>query len=123
MAFLAERSHPLITRSPGDYVDGRWQEGIETETAFRASIQPAKKDDYDQLQALAEGRRVESAVRIYTRTQLNVAGEDERNGDLVVYRGDRYLVTAGSDWNMRMRGVNHYRYLAVRQKPPEVEGS
>jgi len=116
MAMLGERSHPRITRSAGAYNHGRWVDGEETETTFRASIQPAKKDDYDQLQALAEGRRVESAIRIYTRTELAVAGDTEKNGDFVVYRGDRYLVTAGSDWNVGMRGVDHYRFLAVRQK-------
>ncbi|MDT3454630.1 hypothetical protein ROV80_05145 [Stenotrophomonas pavanii] len=120
---LGERTHPRITRSEGAYIDGRWQDGQETQTEFRASIQPAKKEDYDQLQALAEGRRVESAVRIYTRAQLAVAGDTDSNGDIVIYRGDRYLVTAGSDWNMGMRGVNHYRYLAVRQKLWSEEGA
>lgn len=123
MRMLGERTHLRLTRTPGAYVDGRWVEGAEVETTFRASIQPAKKDDYDQLQALAEGRRVESAVRVYTRTALAVAGEAPGNGDLVVHRGDRYLVTAGSDWNVGMRGVNHYRYLAVRQKSPTEEGA
>lgn len=123
MGMLGERTHPRITRSEGAYIDGRWQDGQETQTEFRASIQPAKKEDYDQLQALAEGRRVESAVRIYTRAQLAVAGDTDSNGDIVIYRGDRYLVTAGSDWNMGMRGVNHYRYLAVRQKLWSEEGA
>lgn len=123
MGMLGERTHPRITRAPGGYVNGRWVEGAESQSAFRASIQPAKKEDYDQLQALAEGRRVESAVRIYTRTQLAVAGDTGSNGDIVIYRGDRYLVTAGSDWNMGMRGVNHYRYLAVRQKLSSEEGA
>ncbi len=123
MGMLGERTHPRITRGEGAYVDGRWQDGQETQIDLRASIQPAKKEDYDQLQALAEGRRVESAVRIYTRTQLAVAGDTGSNGDIVIYRGDRYLVTAGSDWNMGMRGVNHYRYLAVRQKLPSEEGA
>lgn len=123
MGMLGERTYLRITRAPGQYVDGDWQDGEETEDTIRASIQPAKKEDYDQLQALAEGRRVESAVRIYTRIQLAVAGESYSNGDLVIYRGNRYLVTAGSDWNMGMRGVNHYRYLAVRQKPADEEGA
>jgi len=123
MGMLGERTHPLITRAEGEWVGGRWKDGEESETTIRASIQPAKKDDYDQLQALAEGRRVEAAVRVYTRTALIVAGEDSRNGDTVIYRGEPYLVTAGSDWNMGMRGVNHYRYLAVRQKPSAREGT
>lgn len=123
MVMLGERTLPRITRTAGGYVNGRWVDGEESETTFRASIQPAKKDDYDQLQALAEGRRVESAIRIYTKTELVVAGDSAQNGDFVVHRGDRYLVTAGSDWNVGMRGVDHYRYLAVRQKPTAEEGS
>lgn len=123
MPMLGERTWPLITRAAGEWVDGRWVEGQETESTVQASIQPAKKEDYDQLQAMAEGRRVESAVRVYARSRLKVAGDSASNGDLVVYNGARYLVTAGSDWNMGMRGVNHYRYLAVRQKPPDEEGS
>jgi len=116
MAMLGERNHPRITRAAGEFVKGRWVEGGETETTFRASIQPASKADYDKLQALAEGRRVEAAIRVYTRARLAVAGGDTRNGDVIIYRGDRYLVTAESDWNVGMRGLDHYRYLAVRQQ-------
>lgn len=123
MGMLGEREHPLTRRAPGEYVNGRWREGAETISTFRASIQPAKKDDYDQLQSLSEGRRVESAVRIYTRTELNVAGADTHNGDQVEYQGDQYLVTFRSNWNMGMRGVNHFRFLAVRQKAASEEGS
>lgn len=123
MGMLGERTYPRITRTEGRYVNGRWLEGAEVETTFRASIQPAKKDDYDRLEAMAEGRRVESAVRVYTRTELNVAGADAKNGDLIEYQGDSYLVTAASNWNMDMRGVNHFRYLAVREKPASEAGS
>jgi hypothetical protein len=118
MAMLGERNHPLTTRAPGQWVEGRWVDGEESESSFRASIQPATKGDYEKLEALAEGRRVAAAIRIYTRTQLAAAGGDTHNGDIITYRGDRYLVTAASDWNVGMRGLDHYRYLAVRQPLP-----
>lgn len=116
MGMLGERTYQLITRSEGAWVDGRWVDGAEVVTTVRASIQPAKKVDYDQLQALLEGRRVEAAVRIYTRIELKVAGADATNGDVVVYQGRRYLLTAASNWQMGMGGgVDHYRYLAVAE--------
>ncbi len=121
---LGERTHPRITRTPGSWVNGRWVEGQEVGSTVRASIQPATKGDYDQLQAQDSGRRVESAIRLYTRVQLNVAGDDDTNGDIVIYSGDRYLITAESNWQMGMGGgVDHYRYLAVRQKPATEPGS
>jgi hypothetical protein len=116
MGMLGERTYPLITRGDGAWVDGRWVDGTEVESTVRASIQPAKKVDYDQLQALLEGRRVEAAVRIYTRVELKVAGTDATNGDVVIYQGRRYLLTAASNWQMGMGGgVDHYRYLAVAE--------
>lgn len=100
-------------KSAGLYVDGAWQEGTEYDLPdITASVQPAKKEDYDQMEALPEGRRVEAMVRIYTNVELNVAGVDNSNGDILIWRGSRYLVRDVSAWQSDV--INHYRYLAVR---------
>jgi hypothetical protein len=101
----------MLRRTPGARDEnGRWVEGGEVPGTFIATVQPAQKNDYDQLQTLPEGRRVERAVRIYTAERLNVAGEDASNGDILLWEGERYLVVAVSAWRTTM--LKHYRYLA-----------
>ncbi len=104
----------IIRKTPGGYDgDGIWHEGTEGPLPdVTASVQPAKKEDYDHMEALPEGRRVEAMVRIYSSTELKVAGSDNSNGDILEWRGGRYLVRAISPWQSDV--INHFRYLAVR---------
>jgi head-tail adaptor len=103
----------IIRKTPGKYVDGVWHEGAEAPLpGVTASVQPAKKEDYDMMEAWPEGRRVEAMVRIYTSTELKVAGADNSNGDILEWRGSRYLIRDISPWQSDV--INHFRYLAVR---------
>lgn len=111
----------VIRRGEGQWVDGRWVAGgDEAPITIMASVQPATLSDYDTLQALPEGRRVEAMVRIYTDAVLNVAGADGTNGDRVVWphgpRPGKYLVRAVSPWQSGV--ISHYRYLAVLEVEP-----
>jgi len=106
----------IITRQPGQRINGRWVEGGENApTTILASVQPATLADYDQMQAEPGGRRIERMVRVYTSARLNVAGEDDRNGALLVWEGERYLFVAVSPW--RSTALKHYRYLAALERP------
>ena len=108
-------------RAAGQWVEGRWvdgaDEGIET---ILASVQPMRLVDFDHLQALMEGRRIEAAVRIYTTEVLNVAGANDRNGDRLIWpfapRPCEYLVVAVSPWQSGV--ISHYRYHAVLETEP-----
>ncbi|MCA7086052.1 hypothetical protein K7G19_20900 [Cupriavidus sp. DB3] len=86
-----------------------------------ASVQPATlSEDYDTLQALPEGRRVEAMIRVYTDAVLAVAGAADTNGDRIVWphgpRPGNYLVRAVSPWQSGV--ISHYRYLAVLEVEP-----
>jgi len=105
-------------RAAGAYVGGRWVDGPAAEpVTILASVQPASAGDYDRMQTMAEGRRIRAMVRIYTAAQLNVAGQDWRNGDRLVWERaphpGEYLVVAVSAWQSGV--IPHYRYLAVLQ--------
>jgi hypothetical protein len=107
----------IIPRLPGQYVNGKWRDGADGDpVTIMASVQPASSGDYDQMKAEQPGRRVERMVRIYTTARLTAAGEDNTNGDSLVWEGNRYLVVAMSPW--RSTALKHYRYLAVRTALP-----
>lgn len=108
-------------RAAGRWVKGRWVDGAdEGIVTIQASVQPLRLVDYDQLQALMEGRRVEAAVRIYTAEALNVAGSNDRNGDRLIWpfapRPGEYLVVSVSPWQAGV--ISHYRYHAVLEIEP-----
>lgn len=106
----------IITRQPGGYVKGRWVEGAENApTTILASVQPATAGDYDQMRPEPGGRRIERMVRVYTSERLDVAGEGERNGAILLWEGERYLFVAVSPW--RSTALKHYRYLAALEAP------
>lgn len=112
----------VIRRGAGQWVAGRWIEGADGPLdTIMASVQPATlSEDYDTLQALPEGRRVEAMVRVYTDAVLAVAGAADTNGDRIVWphgpRPGNYLVRAVSPWQSGV--ISHYRYLAVLEVEP-----
>lgn len=106
----------IITRQPGSFIKGRWVDGAENPpTTILASVQPATSGDYDQMRAEPGGRRIERLVRVYTRARLDVAGESDRNGAILLWEGERYLFVAVSPW--RSTALRHYRYLAALEAP------
>lgn len=107
----------IVPRLPGDYVNGKWQDGDYGEPfTVMASVQPSRSGDYDQMRAEQPGRRISRMVRIYTDVRLTVAGEDDTNGDSLDWFGDRYLIIAVSPHQSGV--IPHYRYLAVRTALP-----
>lgn len=117
--------HPvqIIRPSAGHWEEatGSWVEGSDSEElTIIAGVQPASSADYDQMQSLLEGRRIEAMVRIYTGAVLNVAGKDWNNGDVLVWpqgqQGRNYRVIARSPWQSGL--LNHYRYHAVLELEP-----
>lgn len=111
----------MIRRGAGQWVAGRWIDGADGPPhTIMASVQPAALSDYDTMQALPEGRRVEAMVRVYTDAVLAVAGAADTNGDRIVWphgpRPGNYLVRAVSPWQSGV--ISHYRYLAVLEVEP-----
>lgn len=93
----------------GSIVKGRYTEGGSSTFVASANVQPASASDYDSLLALAEGRRIERAVRLYSAERLQVAGEGS-TGDRFTFEGAVYEVAGVAPW--RSTPLRHFKYLA-----------
>ena len=92
----------------GEYVDGLWQPGTETEFTARYSVQPTGKDD---MEMLPEGRRERQAFTLFGDTPLRRA-DDEGNADRVLIYGEWYEVNAHQPWRNGL--VPHERMVVTR---------
>ncbi len=109
MSFDVFRRPVLVRRvATGQYVDGFWQEGAESEITISASVQPASQND---MKLLPEGRRVTGAYRLYTDDTLFLASDDQ-NADRVMIGADQYEVMAEADWQNGL--IPHKSYLVAR---------
>lgn len=107
------KPYQVRRRAPGQYQGGRWQEGEETSFAILASVQPLKPDE---LEALPEGRRAGSALKVYTSTALNTAREVREDApglspDVLEYNGCWYEIVAVSPYQVGV--LPHYKYYAA----------
>lgn len=108
----------VYRRAPGSYVAGRWHPGVAVQGVILATVQPAQLADYNQMEALLEGRRVEALVRVYTDEKMTVAGAGpETSGDMLQWGDGRpYVFRAVSPWQSGI--IPHYRYLAAQLLEP-----
>ncbi len=101
MGVLFPKSHQVIRRNSGSFVNGEWRLPIEPGAeALAMNIQPANNTDYTRLQAVAPGRRLSSMLTAFADLDagLRVAG-DGHPGDVVIYNGRRWLVVGESRWD------------------------
>ena len=108
----------VYRRAPGSYVAGRWHAGEPIRDTILATVQPAQLADYNRMEALLEGRRVEALVRVYTDAKMQVAGAGpEASGDLLQWGdGQAYVFVAVSPWQSGI--ISHFRYLAAQLPDP-----
>ena len=65
--------------------------------SFAAHVQPTKPSE---IKRIAGGESIESAITIWTETELQTAnGVDGQEADLVDYRGRRYKIISAADWS------------------------
>lgn len=100
-------------RAAGAWTAGRWVPGaLGAPETILASVQPATLSDYDKMEPLLEGRRVESIQRVYTDIEMAQA-------DVVLWRGAEYEVVDVSPWQSGI--ISHFRYLAARIVPERTQ--
>ena len=99
----------------GEFVDGIWVPGAETEFTARYSVQPTSPDD---MAMLPEGRRDRQAFTLFGSTALRKA-TDEGNADRVLIYGEWYEVNAHQPWRNGL--IPHERMVATRleEQPDE----
>lgn len=99
---------------------GRFEQGVWVEGAsgspfeIMASVQPARRIDYDRMELRENGSVINRMVRIYTDSNLKQAGNDGSaisDGDMLLYDGCEFLIRDKSIWQSGV--ISHYRYLAV----------
>lgn len=115
MAVLFRRIHRLIRRLPGSYVNGIWVPSVELPPQDIAlNIQPADDRDYARTQAILSGRRVTAMVTATAdlNANLNVAGDADWPGDIIIYNNRRWLVIGSATFDAIENSItNHMRYL------------
>lgn len=117
MSGTLRRPYWAVPRLPGAYVAGEYVQAPEgAPVGILAGIQPATAMDYQLMEPNAEGRRIKALFRIYTSTKLNVAGDGDSPGDIVLDdEGYRLLIIGKQDRHILMSDVSHYKYYAVRE--------
>ena len=97
----------VYRQSGGEYVNGIWQPGTETEITVRVSVQPSSPDD---MELLPEGRRERRAYTLFGDDALLGVGDD--NPDQVEIDGERYEVSAVQYWRNSI--IPHTRTVVTR---------
>jgi hypothetical protein len=95
--------------SEGQYVDGIWQEGTETERTISASVQPTSTDDIELLPAGREQARNYTLI-----TEDDLRGLTSANPDQVDIDGERYEVSAIQVWANSI--IPHKRAIVTRME-------
>ena len=103
----------VTRKSGGEYVDGIWQPGSESQITIQASVQPTSPDD---MELLPSGRRDRQAFTLYADTPLRISGEVEgSNADTVNIDGAKYEASARRPWQNNI--INHH--VTVVTKVPD----
>lgn len=108
--------HTVIRRSSGSHVDGYWVEGTETNITIKASVQPLK---VSEIEALPEGKRSGSAVKIYSDVKLipaKQATEETQpvSADIILYAGSKWEIVACAAFQSGI--IPHYKAYAVEER-------
>lgn len=105
---------PFIVKrkSPGEYVNGKWQEGQENTFTIKASAQPLS---IDEIEYLPEGRRSGKSYKVYSDTELFAARQQKRtqsatNPDVIEIKGKDYEIIRAMPYQSGL--INHYKCYA-----------
>lgn len=107
------KPYTVTRRAAGSYIGGYWVEGTESNIIIKASIQPLK---VNEIEALPEGKRSSSAVKIYTDTKLILAKQatettDAVSADILQYSGSTWEIVAYAAYQSGV--IPHYKAYAI----------
>lgn len=101
-----------LTGRTGSYVNRKWVNVNGTPINIKASFQPIKGED---LQNLPEGVRSSNIFKIYTKTEVkNVKQGTDRRGDLITFKGVAYEAIQVFPWQNGT--MNHYKVIVQEVK-------
>lgn len=98
--------------STGSWVDGEWQDGMNTLSYVSANVQPNLS--WNMTRMLTEGDRSKQAIAIYSIQPLLMAEEGVagKKADIVTWQGKRWQVKSVMTYQMGV--LNHSESVAVR---------
>lgn len=109
--FLLTKKIPLVIyrEALGEWVNGDWVEGAETEVDIEVNIQPIKDHE---LMMFPESERTNKWYKLYSADEIRTVKEGANGSDEFIYEGDRYRVMKVRSYKMGI--LNHYRAVAAR---------
>lgn len=100
----------ILRKGEGQWVHGRWVDGLETEFTIEANVQPAK--GYELI-PMPEADRSKDWIKVYSVDRLNSVQEgDAIPADIVIWEGNRYQVYNCKTY--RMGVLDHTKSMCVR---------
>ncbi|CBX44524.1 conserved hypothetical protein [Erwinia phage phiEt88] len=107
------RPYTVKTPSASKLVNGVVIDGAMTESIASFSVQSIKETQ--EIEALAEGRRLNDFRRLYSDTKLQITDDfDMAQPALVTIDGADYEIKHREPWQNGI--VPHYKYYVVRKR-------
>ena len=122
MATSFRRPIPVIQRTVGYFNDrdGSYVPAVEPDPVMiMGTTWPARASDYDRMEALQDGRKMNELRLMNCDTRLNTVKQggvgEGHPGDVVLEDGARFLVIHERRHTILQSSVSHYRYILERE--------
>lgn len=99
----------VLRKTEGEYVNYKWEPGIEILIEIKASVQPLTPNE---MQMMPEGRYTTQQFKLYTSFKLRTV--DEQNPDVVLVDGERFEVISVAPWQSLSGFINHYKAIIAK---------
>ena len=89
----------IVTQSPGEYVEGKWVDGIPTTVFSQAVPHPMNENEINE--ANIEGYLGGEMMRFYFTDTADIEVTDNpamTKGDELIYQGNTFLILKVDDW-------------------------
>lgn len=102
----------LTRRTPGEYVNGRYDRGVSDTSSVIGSVQPLKPNE---ILMVEEGRRSRAAFKVYTDTELRTANEKEGlDADILTVEGFNFEVHQVERWRLPGSTIEHFKATLLK---------
>lgn len=100
------------TTTPGEYVHGRWVDGVETVVPILAGVLPLALSEM-ATEVAAAGLETRDAIAIYTEYELKEADQkSKQDRDIVTWKGNDYVVKVVVP-RYQIASLNHFKAIAI----------
>lgn len=100
----------IIRKGEGQWVKGRWVEGVEEELEIEANVQPMRGHE---LVVLPEADRTKDSIKVYSVERLRTTEEvEQKDADIVVWEGKHYRAVKTMTYKMGV--LDHTKTICVR---------